>query len=103
FLAPQASESLGRGERPAQTLGSGPFSPEPDFQKSGGPASKRRAIRMSVEAELGKVSQACRAMRMNQTNYYKVSMQSDHSRALRDQIIDLSEDQPRYGSAESRL
>ena len=29
--------------------------------------------------------------------------QSDHSRALRDQIIDLSEDQPRYGSAESRL
>lgn len=36
-------------------------------------------------------------MRMNRTSYYKASKQSDRSRALRDQIIDLSEDQPRYG------
>ena len=36
-------------------------------------------------------------MGMNRSSYYKASKQSDRSRALRDQIIDLSEDQPRYG------
>ena len=36
-------------------------------------------------------------MQMNRTSYYKASKQSDRSRALREQIIDVSEDQPRYG------
>ena len=52
---------------------------------------------MSVEAGLGKVSQVCRAMGLNRTTYYKASKQCADSRVLRDQIIDLSEAEPRYG------
>ena len=61
------------------------------------PASKRRAVRKSVEAGLGKVSQACRAMSLNRTSYYNAPNPSTRSRTLKTQIIDLSEDQPRYG------
>ena len=52
---------------------------------------------MSVEAGIGKISQACRAMNLNRTSYYKAPNPSARSRTLRTQIIELSEDQPRYG------
>ncbi len=52
---------------------------------------------MSVEAGLGRVTQACRAMSLNRTTFYKASKESARSRELREKIIDLSEEQPRYG------
>ncbi len=36
-------------------------------------------------------------MSLNRATFYKTSLESDHSRELRKKIIDLSEEQPRYG------
>ena len=52
---------------------------------------------MSVESGLGTVAQACRAMTFNRSTFYRTSQERQESKELRGAIIDLSEEQPRYG------
>jgi len=52
---------------------------------------------MCLESGLGSVSQACRAMELNRSFYYKLSQECSRSKELRQLIIKLSEAQPRYG------
>lgn len=61
------------------------------------PSAKRRAVRMSVEGELGSVAQACRAMGLDRGSYYRIGKESLESRRLRKEIMSISNDKPRYG------
>jgi putative transposase len=61
------------------------------------PSAKRRAVRMSVEGELGSVAQACRAIGLDRGSYYRIGKESVESRRLRKEIVSISRKKPRYG------
>ena len=61
------------------------------------PSSRRRAVKLCVEEGLGRAAQACRAMGLARSSYYRAGCSSAESRHARRQIVDLSEKHPRYG------
>lgn len=61
------------------------------------PATKRRAIKLVIETGVGTTAQACRALGLARSSYYRNSTLSQESRQLHGQIMDLSQKHPRYG------
>ena len=61
------------------------------------PSSRRRAVKKIVEEGLGGAAQACRALSLARSSYYRAGCSSTESRQARQQIVALSEKHPRYG------
>lgn len=61
------------------------------------PTTKRRAVRMSIENGLGSIAQACRALGLIRSGYYRVAHVGDTAKRLLARIVELSENHPRYG------
>ena len=61
------------------------------------PTAKRRAVKAVVETGIGKTAQACRALGLARSSYYRNSTMSVESRRFQKQIVGLSQDHPRYG------
>lgn len=61
------------------------------------PSSRRRAVKLVVEAGLGTTAQACRALGLARSSYYRNSTMSTESRSFQKEIVRLSQDHPRYG------
>lgn len=61
------------------------------------PSNKRRAAKFAVEEGLGNCAQACRALGLARSSYYRLSSVSAENQKLRRQILALSQDHPRYG------
>ena len=61
------------------------------------PTNKRRAVKIVVEESLGATAQACRALGLSRSGYYRVKKASAESRRMRKGIIALSQKHPRYG------
>lgn len=61
------------------------------------PSAKRRAVKQVVETGLGTTAEACRALGLARSSYYRNSTTSSEHRQLHGAIIKLSQDQPRYG------
>lgn len=62
-----------------------------------GPASRRRAVRAVVEEGVGSPAQACRALGLARSTFYRAPKPGATSRKLRSEIIALSQKHPRYG------
>ena len=61
------------------------------------PSAKRRAVKQVIETGLGTTAQACRALGLARSSYYCHSTMSPESRTFEKQIVQLSQDHPRYG------
>jgi len=61
------------------------------------PSTKRRAVKAVVEEEVGTTAEACRALGLARSSYYRNSAVSLESRQMQGQIVQLSQDHPRYG------
>lgn len=61
------------------------------------PSSRRRAVKFSVEEGIGSTSEACRALGLARSSYYRESRVSERSRRVQERIVALSEKHPRYG------
>lgn len=61
------------------------------------PSSRRRAVKNCVEEGLGSTSEACRALGLARSSYYRESVVSEESRQVQERILVLSEKHPRYG------
>ena len=61
------------------------------------PASKRRAARHAMQSGLGGIAQACRALELARSGYYRVAKVSAEARHRRVRIVRLSREHPRYG------
>jgi transposase InsO family protein len=61
------------------------------------PSSKRRAVKAVVEAGIGTTAEACRAMGLARSSYYRNSTMSPERWQKHQEIVELSEDNPRYG------
>src|SRR5258705_7812078 len=61
------------------------------------PSSRRRAAKGVVEEGLGNAAQACRALGLARSSYYLGSTQRPSSEQLQRKIVELSEQNPRYG------
>ena len=61
------------------------------------PSAKRRAIKRVIEVGLGTTAEACRALGMARSSYYRNSTTRVESRQMHGQIVKLSRDHPRYG------
>ena len=61
------------------------------------PAAKRRAVKMSVEGGLGRKAQACRALDLSRSSYYRSSLRRTETVEKQGLITELSECHPRYG------
>jgi transposase InsO family protein len=61
------------------------------------PSTKRRAVKAVVEEGVGTTAQACRALGLSRSSYYRNSTASLESRQMHGQIVQLSQDHPRYG------
>ena len=61
------------------------------------PSAKRRAVKQVVETGLGTTAEACRALGLARSSYYRNSTMSTESRVFQRQIVDLSQEHPRYG------
>src|SRR5215217_1729652 len=61
------------------------------------PCSRRRAVKLIVEEGLGRTAQACRALGLGRSSYYRASQRSECSVKLAGWIVELSEKHPRYG------
>jgi putative transposase len=61
------------------------------------PSAKRRAVKLVIEVGLGKTAQACRALGLARSSYYRNSTMSPESRRFQKQIVSLSQEHPRYG------
>ncbi len=61
------------------------------------PASRRRAAQHAVDSGLGRVAQACRALDLPRSGYYRISKVSQNSRRTSSRIVALSRKHPRYG------
>jgi len=61
------------------------------------PSAKRRAVRAVVEAGAGTTAEACRALGLARSSYYRASRASPASQRRRAQIVELSQAHPRYG------
>src|SRR5260221_14196402 len=60
-------------------------------------SSRRRAVKQMVEEGLGSAAQACRALGLARSSFYLASLASEERRQMQTQIIDLSQQHPRYG------
>ena len=61
------------------------------------PSAKRRAVKQVMEAGLGTTAEACRALGLARSSYYRNSAMSPEQRTSRQQILSLSREHPRYG------
>jgi len=61
------------------------------------PMSRRRAIKNCVEEGLGRAAQACRALGLGRSSYYRGSAVSAQSQEKKRRIEELSERHLRYG------
>lgn len=61
------------------------------------PSTKRRAIKLVIEAGLGTTAEACRALGLARSSYYRNQAVSTAKRQVRRQIVELSQEHPRYG------
>jgi putative transposase len=61
------------------------------------PSNRRRAVRYCVEEGLSPAVAACRALGLARSTFYRSSHLSMESRAMRQEIMTLSEQHPRYG------
>jgi putative transposase len=61
------------------------------------PSAKRRAIKVVIETGGGTTAQACRALGLARSSYYRNSTMSQESRQLHGRIVDLSQEHPRDG------
>src|SRR5262245_11455843 len=61
------------------------------------PTSRRRAVKYLVAEGLSTATQACRALDLARSSYYLVSGKSPSSQKLSQKIVQLSEENPRYG------
>ena len=61
------------------------------------PSSRRRAVKLVVEEGMGSAVQACRAIGLARSSYYRPSLVSLESRLVRKEVMELSEKHPRYG------
>ena len=61
------------------------------------PSSRRRAVKSVVEEGLGSAIQACRAIALARSSYYRPRAVSRTHRRVHKQIMALSEKHPRYG------
>src|SRR5260221_10394297 len=90
------------GERAIKTAGSGPVDSEPDpqrgeFKKMVSPSSRRRGVKHIIGEGLGSAAQACRAIGLARSSLYRASQASEERRKMQSRIIDLSQQNPRYG------
>jgi putative transposase len=61
------------------------------------PSQKRRAIKHVVEEGKGTTAEACRALGLQRSTYYRNSTVSPERQKIERTIVGLSEDHPRYG------
>ena len=61
------------------------------------PSAKRRAVKLVIETGIGTTAEACRALGLARSTYYRNSTMSTESRSFQKQIVSLSQDHPRYG------
>ena len=61
------------------------------------PSSRRRAVKAVVEEGLGSAHQACRAIGLARSSYYRPVRLSRRRRQERKAVLQLSEEHPRYG------
>jgi putative transposase len=61
------------------------------------PSSRRRAVKSCVEEGLSSAAQACRAIDLARSSYYRPCSVSLRRRRVRRQVLKLSEKHPRYG------
>lgn len=61
------------------------------------PASRRRAVKSVVEEGLGSALQACRALNLARSSFYRPCQRNLSSQRQRQQVVQLSEEHPRYG------
>jgi len=61
------------------------------------PSAKRRAVKLVIEVGLGMTAEACRALGLARSSYYRNSTMSPESRTFQKQIVSLSQEHPRYG------
>ncbi|MBA2269500.1 MAG: IS3 family transposase [Chthoniobacterales bacterium] len=61
------------------------------------PASRRRAVKSVVEEGLGSTLQACRALNLARSSFYRPCQRNLSSQRQRQQVVQLSEEHPRYG------
>ena len=61
------------------------------------PASKRRAVRHASESGLSGIAQACRALGLARSGYYRGVKVSAERKRRRNRIVKLSRKHPRYG------
>ena len=68
-----------------------------ELKKVVGPSSKRRAIQAVIEQGVGTTAEACRAVGLARSSYYRNPTMSRESRNWQRQILHLSQEHPRYG------
>ena len=61
------------------------------------PSSRRRAVKSAVEEGLGSALQACRAIGLARSSFYRPCKRRLISRRVHKQVLELSEKHPRYG------
>ncbi len=61
------------------------------------PSTKRRAVKLVTERGLGTTAEACRALGLARSSYYRNGVMSTEKRKLQRQIVQLSQEHPRYG------
>jgi transposase InsO family protein len=61
------------------------------------PSAKRRAVKLVIEVGLGTTAEACRALGLARSSYYRNSSASLESRQMHGHIVQLSQNHPRYG------
>lgn len=61
------------------------------------PSAKRRAVKAVIEMGLGTTAEACRALGLARSSYYRPGTMSAKSRQMHGEIVELSQEHPRYG------
>ena len=61
------------------------------------PASRRRAVKRVVEEGLGSALRACRALNLARSSFYRPCQCSLSRQCQRQQVVQLSQEHPRYG------
>src|SRR5260370_11104775 len=61
------------------------------------PSTKRRAVKLVIETGMGTTAEACRALGLARSSYYRNSAMNLENRNVQKQIVSLSQEHPRYG------
>src|SRR5258708_39545631 len=61
------------------------------------PSTKRRAVKLVIETGMGTTAEACRALGLARSSYYRNSAMNLENRNIQKQIVSLSQEHPRYG------